>query len=222
MRIPPAIVAPLINVVYRVWCSTLRIREFGRDTVDAFSAEGKPMMFALWHNEVFPLMYTRRTLRIVAVVSQSRDGEYLARLLQALGIKTARGSSSRGGIGALLNAARLMREQKYSGCITVDGPRGPRHVVKQGAVVLAFRTPAYVVPIRLFAAKAKEFRSWDRFRLPLPFSRVDIVFGEPYLLSAEKLSESELERERLELEGRLHSLAAPDAARLGKEGGHAV
>lgn len=206
MNIPPGLIAPVVTVLYRLWCSTLRIRETGREVVDAMEAAGKPMVFALWHDELFALMHVRRTLRIVTVVSRSRDGEYLARLLQKLKLKTARGSSSRGGVAALLQASRVMRKERYNGCITVDGPRGPRHVAKQGAIVLAFRASAHVVPVRLFLARAKVFSSWDRFQLPLPFSRVDIVFGTPYPLSATELSAAELDRERLVLESRLRSL----------------
>lgn len=209
MRIPLGLIAPVINVLYRLWCSTLRIRETGREALDELEAAGKPAMLSLWHDELFALMHVRRTLRIVTIVSQSRDGEYLARLLQALGLETARGSSSKGGLKALLQAARFMRKANYNGCITVDGPRGPRHIVKPGAIILAFKTPAHVVPIRLFPHKAKKFRSWDRFQLPLPFSRVDIVFGTPYRISAAELTEDVLERERLALEHRLHALRPP-------------
>lgn len=210
MKIPPWLIAPLVHGLYRLWCGTLRITESGRVTVDALSAARKPMMFCLWHGELFPVMYARRTLRIVTLVSRSRDGEYLARLLQALGILPARGSSSRGGTAALLQAARLIREEKYNGCLTIDGPRGPRHVAKDGAIFLAFHTPAPIVPMRVFMQKAKEFRSWDRFQLPLPFSRVHIAFGEPYHLSATELSPEELERERLELQNRLETLRPPE------------
>lgn len=209
MKIPPWLVAPLIHGLYRLWCGTLRIRETNRAPLDALAAVGKPMVFCLWHDELFSLMHVRRDLRIVTLVSRSRDGEYLARLLQALGLLTARGSSSRGGAPGLLQAARLMREEKYNGCLTVDGPRGPRHQAKDGAVFLAFHTPAPIVPIRLFMEKAKVFRSWDRFQLPLPFSRVDIVFGDPYPVSATELNPQELERERLELQNRLEALRPP-------------
>ena len=210
MKTPPWLVAPLIHGLYRLWCGTLRITETNRAPLDALDAEGKPVVLCLWHDELFSLMHVRRNLRIVTLVSQSRDGEYLARLLQALGLLTARGSSSRGGASALIQAARLMREQKYHGCLTVDGPRGPRHVVKDGAVFLAFHTPAPMVPIRLFMEKAKIFRSWDRFQLPLPFSRVHIVFGDPYNVGAGELNPEALERERLELQNRLESLCPPD------------
>lgn len=212
MKIPPGLIAPVVNVLYRLWCASLHVVETGRDALDALDAAGRPFVVALWHDELFTLIHVRRNLKLVTVVSKSRDGEYLARLLQSLGLETARGSSSRGGVEALLQAARLMREKKCHAVLTVDGPRGPRHKAKQGAIVLAFRAPAHIIPVRLFPRRAKLFKSWDRFQLPLPFSRVDIVFGEPYRLEANRLSEETLERERRILEDRLAALAPPSFA----------
>lgn len=210
MKIPPGFVAPIMKVLYRLWCASLRITETGRERVDKLQADGVVMMFPIWHDEIFGIIAVKRQLRVVTIVSQSQDGEYLARQLQAVGIKTARGSSSRGAISALLQAARIMREEKRNGCISVDGPKGPRHVVKQGAVVLALRTPALVVPLRGFYKCAKVFGSWDRFQLPLPFSRVHIHFDEPYRLTATELSEDEVERERQEMERRLKAVRPPE------------
>ncbi len=209
MKLPPGIVGPLLNFFYRLWCASLRITESGRERIDAMQAQGKIMMFPIWHDEIFGIIAVKRQLRVVTIVSQSRDGEYLARVLNYLGLKTARGSSSRGALSALLQAARFMREERYNGCISVDGPRGPRHEVKQGAVVLAFRTPAHVVPLRGFCKRAKVFGSWDRFQLPLPFSRVHIHFDEPYLVSVTELNEEELERERLYMQQRLEAIRPP-------------
>ena len=209
MKIPPWLVAAPIHGLYRLWCASLRITESNRDVIDAMADAGTPMMFCLWHDELFPLMHVRRNLRIVTVVSQSNDGEYLARLLQALGLLTARGSSSRGGLSALLQTSRLMKEKKYNGCLTVDGPRGPRHIAKDGAVFLAFRTPAPIVPVRLFMERTKVFRSWDRFQLPLPFSRVHVRFGSPYAVAATDLNPESLECERIKLQNKLDALSPP-------------
>ncbi|MDR2669744.1 MAG: lysophospholipid acyltransferase family protein [Desulfovibrio sp.] len=213
MNIPPGLVCPLINVLYRLWCSSLRVVQTGREAPDRLDAEGRLQMFCLFHDELFTLMRVRRGLRVATVVSRSRDGEYLARLLHSLGLKTARGSSSRGGLSALKGMERLMREDRRHGVITVDGPVGPRHIVKQGAVVLAFRVPALLVPVRLFPRRAVVFNSWDRFQLPLPFSRVDIVFGTPYAASLAELDPSEVERERAELQKRLNELRVADVDR---------
>ncbi len=210
MKISPRFLAPLIFAVYRLWCSTLRITESGREPVNSLESAGKIMMFPIWHDELFPLMHIRGSLRIATVVSQSKDGEYLALLLEALGIKTVRGSSSRGGIKALLKASSLMRQQQYNGCITVDGPRGPRHTAKPGAVILAFRSSAHIVPLRVFIKSGKRFNSWDRFQLPWPFSRVHAAWGEPYTVEATELSESSVELERTRLEQKLNSMQAPD------------
>lgn len=210
MKIPPRLLAPFILFFFRLWCRTLRVTQSGRERVDSMAAAGKIMMFPIWHDELFALLHVRGSLRIVAIVSQSTDGEYLARLLEALGMKTVRGSSSRGGIKALLKASSLMRGQGYNGCIAVDGPRGPRHVAKHGAMILAFRTGAPLVPIRVFIQRGKRFNSWDRFQLPWPCSKVHVAWGEPYALEAADLSEASVANERARLELALNSLSAPD------------
>ncbi|MDR2161849.1 MAG: lysophospholipid acyltransferase family protein [Desulfovibrio sp.] len=206
IRLPAAVLAPCITVLYRLWCSSLRITEEGRREADALLAAGKPLVVCMWHDELFPFMHIRRDMKIVTIVSQSNDGEYLARLLEALGIRAARGSSSRGGVKALLQAARLIRTQSYSGCITLDGPRGPRHVVKNGAVFLARSTAAHLVPVRAFSERAKVFCSWDRFSLPLPFSRVRVVWGTPYASDQGEISESSLAVEGRKLQERMDAL----------------
>jgi lysophospholipid acyltransferase (LPLAT)-like uncharacterized protein len=200
-------------VLYRLWCVCLHVVETGREDIDRLDAEGRLLMFSLFHDELFALMHVRRDLRLATVVSRSRDGEYLARLLHSLGLKTARGSSSRGGLSALTGMERLMRGEQRHGVITVDGPVGPRHIVKQGAIVLAFRVPALLVPVRLFPRRAVVFNSWDRFQLPLPFSRVDIVFGTPYAVTLAELKAGDVERERAELQQRLNELRPPDMRR---------
>jgi Uncharacterized protein conserved in bacteria len=207
MKISPRLASLLIIPLYRLWCSTLRYTESGRERVDAKDEARELMVYALWHNEVFPVMYLRRQLRVVAIVSRSNDGEYLARLLQALGIRTARGSSSRGGAAAMLEAARQMQEEQYNAFVTIDGPRGPRHEPKNGAIFLAHHAGAQIVPMRSFVKKAKIFRSWDRFRLPLPFCRVHVAFGEPYSLPpAQELTDEYLLQARQELKNRLDAM----------------
>ncbi|MDR0826384.1 MAG: lysophospholipid acyltransferase family protein [Desulfovibrio sp.] len=219
MKIYPGLVAFPLNILYRLWCSSLRITQSGREALDMLDAQGRTFMVALFHDELFSLMHVREKLRLVTVVSRSRDGEYLARLLQSLGLKTARGSSSRHGASALKQISRIMREEKYHGVITVDGPRGPRHIVKQGAIILAFNTPAFLIPIRLFPHRAKIFNSWDRFQLPLPFTKVDIVIGEPYMPRSTKLGDEEIARECRELEARLNALRPLQSPSAGREQG---
>lgn len=201
---PPWLIAPVVGSFYRLWCRTLRFSEEGRSTIDTLWAQKQPLVFALWHDELYPLIYMKKNLEIIAVVSQSRDGEYLARLLEALGVRTARGSSSRGGVKALLQMSKLMRTEGYCACITVDGPRGPRHHAKEGAVFLAHKAHAPIVPIRITMNNVKIFnRAWDKFQLPLPFSSVHIHYGTPYCVEHESLNAEILELERCKLQEKL-------------------
>lgn len=206
MKIPPGLVAPLVSGLYSAWCSTLRYTEINREACLPYTEQGATMVFALWHDELFPVPYRRHGWPIFTVVSRSRDGEYLARLLQSQGLGTVRGSSSKGGLSALLQAAKLMKEEKQHACITVDGPRGPRHEVKDGAIFLAHRVPAYIVPIRMYPSKAKKFGSWDKFQLPWPFARIRMVYGDPYQVEAGDLTPDVLERERQRLKEKLENL----------------
>lgn len=206
MKIPPGLVGPFIGGVYRLWCGSLRYEQVNREVCDALSDQGKLLVFALWHGEVFAFPFKRENWRIFTIVSRSTDGEYLARLLLHQGVHPLRGSSSRGGLAALLQGAKIMQKERMHACITVDGPRGPRHEVKDGALYLAHRAKAHIVPMRAVYTHAKTFASWDKFALPRPFSQVTILFGEPYTIDAEELTTDVLAVERQRLKQALQDL----------------
>ena len=210
MKIPPSILSPFLYAFYKLWCFSLRISESGRDEIALLEASGNVIVFSLWHDELFPLTYIRRNLHLITVISQSADGEYLARLQEKMGIRTVRGSSSKGGLKVLLEGASLMRRERYHCGISVDGPRGPRHTAKPGAVILAFRANARVMPVRVFMKTRTCFGSWDRFQLPWPFSRVHVAWGEPYTLDITDLAEESLQRECRRLESKLGDIRPPD------------
>ncbi len=192
---------------YKLWCSTLRVQEYGCDEVESYLDSGKNVVVALWHDELFSLPYKKERFNLITVVSQSRDGDFLSVALKAVGLKTARGSSTRGGVRALLQAAKCMRNEKASACLTIDGPRGPRHKVKDGAVFLAHKAGAYLVPVRVRYHNPKIFHSaWDKFQVPKPFSRVSVYFGEPYLVESQSLDEESLSFERQKLQAKLEKL----------------
>jgi hypothetical protein len=200
VKINPAIAAPVITAAYRLWELTLRTREIDREAVDELKASGARCIYSCWHNELFACTTAKRGKDLVTIVSRSRDGEFLARVLNSFDIRTARGSSSRGGFRALVEAVRMMRNQDRDAIITVDGPRGPRHVVKDGVIYLAQKTGAHIVPVRGFSSITKVFeKAWDRFELPLPGSRCTVVYGSPYRVTREKLTREvlALETERL-------------------------
>ncbi len=212
MKIPPELVGPFIGGTYRLWCKTLRYTQINRETCDRLSKRGQPLVFALWHGEVFAFPYKKGDWKIFTIVSRSTDGEYLARLLQDQDIFPLRGSSSRGGLAALLRGAKIMRENSMHACITVDGPRGPRHHVKDGALYLAHRAGAHIVPMRAVYESAKTFSSWDRFQLPYPFSRVTMIFGDPYIIEGEELNEDVLAVERQRLKQKLDEILPAKSA----------
>jgi len=192
---------------YRLWHWTLRPVTHGWEESVRARAEGRKLVFAMWHNELFMLSGMREAQNLLTIVSQSKDGDLAAGVLERLGYVTVRGSSSRGGVKALVAAYRTMRERDLDAVVTVDGPRGPRHKVKDGVVFLAQKTNALVVPIRAFSDRAKIFeRAWDKFVLPLPGTRFRVFFGTPYEVTKEKLRGDVLAQEVGILEEKLGAL----------------
>ena len=201
---------PLISGIYSLWLRTLRVEFIGPfdETVEMKDA-GKPVIFGAWHNELFSflgLIFKGATHEFVTIVSQSKDGELIARAIEKFGPKAVRGSSSRGGVKALLGLKRVIEKEKRIWLITMDGPRGPRHEIKDGILFLAHRMGAHVVPLRVVAMKKITVSSWDRFEIPLPFSKVKAYVGKPYKLPEGEFTGEYLERERARLKKRLDRL----------------
>jgi lysophospholipid acyltransferase (LPLAT)-like uncharacterized protein len=217
MRPPVSLLSSCVHALCLGLRASLRCREKGREEVDALDARNERMVFCLWHDEFFPVVHVKRQLDIVTVVSPSRDGELLSRVLRKLGMRAARGSSTRGGSGALLEAARLMRDENIHACLTVDGPRGPRHQAKPGAFFLAWHAGAHITPIRAVFSRSVRARSWDRFQVPLPFSRVTVLFGKPWKMEGRILDGSALAEAKARLEKDLRELAP-----YGERGGGAA
>lgn len=205
MKIPIDILkfSSLFTHVFKAWVASIRFEDQGGyATIRELIEAGKPVVLCLWHEELFALTGYgyREGCRAVTVVSQSKDGELLSNVLERLGYATARGSSSRGGVRALLQAKRIMEREGRAAVFTVDGPRGPRQQPKDGPVFLAHRAEAYIVPIRAIPSKKFIFeKAWDRFQAPWPFCTCRVHVGEPYMVMHDKLTDEVLamERERL-------------------------
>jgi lysophospholipid acyltransferase (LPLAT)-like uncharacterized protein len=118
------------------------------------------------------------------MASRSADGEYITRMLHHWGYRVARGSSSRGGDTALRELAALVRAG-HTAALTADGPRGPRHKLKFGVLRLAQLTGVPIVPVAVAADRVWRLRSWDRFIVPKPFSRVRVVFGDAIAVASD-------------------------------------
>ena len=179
----------------------VRTRWEGREQVRALRREGKGIIFVFWHGQLLPLVYHHRNEGIVVLVSEHSDGEYITRVIHRHGFETARGSSTRGGVKGLKGILRAAREGKVLG-FTPDGPKGPRHEFKWGALIAAQLTGLPLVTIGVGADRAWYLRSWDRFMIPKPFSSVRIRYGAPRWVPRDA-SEEDLKRTARELEKEL-------------------
>ena len=191
---------PLINLLGH----TLRWKVEGLEHFDAIVASGRQPVMAFWHGRILPATYYFRRRGIVVITSENFDGEWIARIIERFGFGTARGSSSRGGLKAMLQLVRDMERGKPAG-FTLDGPRGPARVAQPGAIWLARVTGNPVLPFHLEASSHWTANSWDRTQIPKPFSTVALVVGEPVEVPTDATDE-QLESAREELERRLASL----------------
>ena len=191
---------PLINALGH----TLRWRIEGAHHYDAVVASGRPPIMAFWHGRILPATYYFRHRGIVVITSENFDGEWIARIIERFGFGTARGSSSRGGLKAMLKLVRDMEQGKPAG-FTVDGPRGPARIAQPGAIWLARASGNPVLPFHIEASSHWTANSWDRTQIPKPFSTIALVIGEPLDVPVDTTDE-QLESARQELERRLQAL----------------
>lgn len=205
LKIAPATLAGPLSLAYQLWIASLRFECEGETEFHAAVRSGR-VVLALWHDELFACTAwgLNRRLKLGTVVSQSRDGEIISLVLERLGFATARGSSHRGGVRALKTALRILEAGNVM-TLTVDGPRGPRHVAKDGAVYLAAKAGALLVPLRARAQWGHRFESWDRFQLPWPGSRIEVRLGTPWQVPPLK-SSADLEAQRARLDAELNRL----------------
>jgi lysophospholipid acyltransferase (LPLAT)-like uncharacterized protein len=183
---------------------TLRWRVEGREHLDAVLAAGRQPIMAFWHGRILPATVYFRNRGIVVITSENFDGEWIARIIERFGYGTARGSTSRGAVRALVRLKQDMKAGK-STAFTLDGPRGPAQVAQPGAVWLARATGNPLLPFHLEASRHWTLGSWDRTQVPKPFSTVTLVMGEPVYVAADA-SDAALEEQRVALERRLAAL----------------
>ncbi len=161
-----------------------------------------------WHNRLlfFPAVFPKPTRkRTVAVVSASRDGQYIVDLISFFHLRSLRGSSSRRGMQVQLEAVRAIRDG-FHVSFTPDGPRGPRYRMQPGPIHLAAKTGAPIIPIAVNASRFWEIKSWDRFQIPKPFCKLTLVLGEPIAVPPDLRGE-EFEALRLKVERELNKIS---------------
>lgn len=194
------------RLLARTWC----VRILHEERWDSVEADGRPYVLLCWHDALLPVMWHHRNRGIAAVVSEARDGQYLAAFAASLGYGLIRGSSTRGGRRALRAAIRALKQGTPVG-ITPDGPRGPRRIAKPGAVTAAARTGAVILPVHAEARPGWRARSWDRFLVPAPFATVRVAYGAPFEVATGPVGEeAALTRAARELDQAARLTAWPD------------
>ncbi len=189
-------------VLISLWSRSVRIRFINKAVPDRLHAEGRNFIYAFWHGRQFLLFHRHRNSGVVIPASESRDGEIQAGILRRFGFDVVRGSSKRKGDRALLGLVDGLRRGKTI-AIAVDGPRGPVYEVKDGVVYLAGKLNKPIVPVSTSARRFWVFsKMWDRYFLPVPFTKGVIVYGEP--ISVAGTGADELESKRQELTNALN------------------
>lgn len=170
----------LFSLIYYFYSKTLRIKFFGnKDYFPDKIKESKNCIFCFWHSQIFPLIFTYRNKKIAVLVSRHKDGEMIAKILKTFNFNLARGSFKRKGEIGFLTLRKFLKKGLCV-AITPDGPKGPRWVFKEGAAVLSKEVGKPLVFVGIGYSNYLEFNTWDRFKLPLPFSKVSIWISKPF------------------------------------------
>jgi len=184
-------------VIIRALASTWRYRVTNVDAIRGLRSHRQPFIFAFWHGTMLPLVWLHRDEGVPVVISEHRDGEIIARIVERFGFRTIRGSTTRGAARALLGIVREL-ESGAEVAVTPDGPRGPARKFASGALVAAQRVGIPIVGIGVAASRAWRLKSWDAFMIPKPFSRVHIAYTAPTYVEATSARGAEEEAPKFE------------------------
>jgi lysophospholipid acyltransferase (LPLAT)-like uncharacterized protein len=174
----------LASFFINVLLNSVRIKIQNREAVEKLISEKKNFVVAFWHGSMMLGWYLHRDMNCAALVSMSKDGDVLAHILSGWKFKVVRGSSHIGGKEALFSMMNLIK-QNFSLTITPDGPTGPIHKMKAGAVITTKKTG---VPLFLVGIGIKNkfvLKSWDKFEVPKPFAKISIIYSNPILIGQE-------------------------------------
>ena len=181
-----------------LWMKANRWKIIGAGPYRALRDAGRPVVLLIWHGKIFVVPFFFRRRGIMPLVSPSRDGEFVARLMDGWGYKIIRGSGSHPMKSAWIE---MIKELNEGGEVMIipDGPKGPDRKFKLGAVKLATETGAVLVPFSFSARRQKILRSWDRFEMFYPFTKIAAVYGPPIEIPR-GLPPDRQEEERLRME----------------------
>ena len=192
-----AVVPPIASLIIKALAATMKLEFLHEERVRPFWEKDEKFIAAFWHNRLLLMGYSYHGKGIKILISQHKDGELIARVMEIFGFGTVRGSSTRGGAAAMREMVRAAKDSDIG--ITPDGPRGPKYVVQEGVIALARLTGKPILPLTFGSSKKKVFASWDAFNLPYPFSRGVFMWGEPIYVG----KDDDMEEKRKELELKL-------------------
>jgi lysophospholipid acyltransferase (LPLAT)-like uncharacterized protein len=198
------IVPPLAYWIIKLLSWTMRMEVVDDLIYDDYWGKGKALIFTFWHGRLLMMPTLYKGKEVAIPISLHQDGELISRTVKYFGVRSIRGSTTRGGFSAMREMLKAS-EDGYDIAITPDGPRGPRYRVQNGTIELARRTGMTIIPLTFNASRKKVFRSWDRFLLPYPFSRGVFIFGKPLFVSRQ-MGKAVFEQKKLLLERRLREI----------------
>jgi len=181
-----------------------RITVLGQQHWKTAYESGKGVLLIIWHGRMLMPIYIHRRQGIIAMVSQALDGEMIAQTLHRLGYRTVRGSSTRGGKEAFHAMVTVLSRGRVCAIIP-DGPQGPRHKFKAGALYLAQRSGAYLLPLTFSSSHKIQFKSWDKFTIWWPFAKCVAVYGKPEQVHKD-LNAAEMVQYRKQIQQRMIAL----------------
>lgn len=212
--LPLRLLPPIVVWLMRLWFASCRVTTHGEENCFKPHEEGKQGIAAFWHYSIIYILYHMRKYTATAMVSSSRDGEYLARVAEQFGFETVRGSKNKKGVQGLKAMLRAVTSGRNA-AIVADGSQGPPRVVQAGSILLAARTGVPIIPMVFATSSYYTIDSWDKTIIPKPFSRIDFYYGKPLFVTA-SLQPEDIENYRLQLEERLNELYNQAWTRYGK------
>jgi lysophospholipid acyltransferase (LPLAT)-like uncharacterized protein len=158
---------------------TSSVKLLNYDIVLKFKKKKQPVIYSFWHNRLLYLAYLYRKKRVGVMVSLHRDGEYISEIMRKLKLVPIRGSTTRGGIKALIEIIKYTKNSGYDSAFTPDGPRGPKYEIQDGILLASKKSKAPILPITWNAKYKIVLNTWDNFIIPLPFNKFIVLYGNP-------------------------------------------
>jgi lysophospholipid acyltransferase (LPLAT)-like uncharacterized protein len=169
----------VLFLIYRALWITWRIRIHEPESMQQSMRDQRPMVLAHWHGDIPGVIHLLKRYHAAAIISTSKDGDFVDTMAKLMGAKTTRGSTTRGGASALKGMLRLAKEG-WRPAIAIDGPKGPRHEAKPGVLEISRVIGAPIFPLTCAVDRAWVFhKAWDKTLLPKPFAKIQVVWGDP-------------------------------------------